>query len=121
MVGGDQFTLPAKTFTLVLEPENPSVHTIGLGLDDVEVAVSIQIANPDLDRQAEAVGPITAGRSHAGMLGPLQPFAIDILKPHVAANNIVVSVAVEVADTCRANAAVDTTADLMFYPLVTKP
>ena len=120
MVGGDQVTFPAHALALVLEPEDPSVHRIGLGLDNVEVAVPIQIANPDLNRQAVAVGPVTARWSHAGMLGPLKPFAGNVLKPHVAANDVVVSIAVDVADACRANATVDAAADLMLDPLVAR-
>ncbi len=117
MAGGDQVTLEAHTLALVLEPEDSPIHRIGLGLDDVEIAVFIQVAVPDLDRQAVAVGPVAAGRVQAGMLCPLQPFAVNILKPHVAANDIVVPIAVDIADACRSDAAVYAAAYFMLDPL----
>jgi len=116
MGGGDHVALEAFAFALVLEPEDPPVNRVSLGLDNIEIAILIHVAVPYFDCQAVAVGAVTVGRGHVGMLGPLQPFAVNIFKPHVTANDVVVPVVIKVTDSCRANTAVDAAPDLVLDP-----
>jgi len=118
MVGGNQVTLPFHAFAPVLEPEDAPIHCVGLGLDDVEVAVLIQVAYPDLNREPVAIGPVASGRCQAGAFGPLESFSVGVLEPHISANDVVVPVTVEISDAGRADTTVDTSTYLMLGPLV---
>ena len=114
-LGGNQVSYPYSALTiLVLVPGHSSAHTVSFGLNDIVVSIFIEINNPGFCHQRKS--GLRLSKVNVFMLSPFCSFSIEILEPDVWANDVIVTIAVDISDSSWVDSTMDWLTDFVALP-----
>src|SRR4030042_923008 len=114
-VGGQASFPDSALAVFILVPGDSAADTISLCLNDIIVAVLIEVNDPCFCHQR--VSGVGLAEVNVFVRGPFCSFSIEILEPDIRTNHVDITIAVDVGSTFWVDTAVDRRTYFMFEPV----